>query len=419
VIDEEPGFRAVVRRMLLQRGFEPTVVPGAAEAFAAMARRDYAVALIDARLDGQAGHEVLAEMRRRGLELPVVGMSGSPPSDRDRRRLHAASSDFLDKPFNTSRLVEALDKALRRPEAGAPTRCASSAPGRFPVTALVGAVRDGRLRLPAIAPIASDVQRLLSTPECGVQEVLDVVCEDPVLVTAILRRAQSADLAGSRLPLNLRSACLRLGNRRVLSIAQEVLVSGLFELQVEPWASVARAMWRNAVLTARTARALATALGHTDPEGTYVAGLVHNLGEIALLQLLAQGRQGAERVDLDFCAREVARQHEEVGAILLRGWGFPPRLAHLAGTHHRGSFGGIHRSSSSSELVVLAWAMTLRAGHGYLPGLGAPDVGLLGEAVGVDPDEVDAMVAALSDPTDLFAPDRGSGWPRPSGCAAS
>jgi len=269
---------------------------------------------------------------------------------------------------------------------------------RFPVAELVREVRAGRRSLPAIAPIAGDVQRLLGDPECGVAEVLAVVEQDPVITAEILRVANSARFQAARQIKDLKTACMRLGNKRVLVLAQEALLRDLFAVGSGPVARLAEALWRHVLVKANAARAIAALSGSPRPDEDQVAAMLADLGELALLRLCADPKRALRGWDdprfVAALGDEIAGAHEEVGGILLESWKMSPELVRLARRHHAPPVG---RPSTDDErvrkVIVAAWAGACRAGHGWYPGQERIDLDGPSRALGLKAGAVEAVFA--------------------------
>lgn len=78
VVEDDPDHRVLITRALTRHGgpFEVTAVAGAAECTAALREAVYGVVLLDYSLPGTDGLAVLGDLRRRGLEVPVVMITG-------------------------------------------------------------------------------------------------------------------------------------------------------------------------------------------------------------------------------------------------------------------------------------------------------------------------------------------------------
>lgn len=123
LVDDEPSVRRPLRRALEHYGY--TVLEArdgieALEVYASAAGRIRLVVL-DEKMPRMCGHEVLAELRQRDPDLPVVLTSGYSPEDADLPASVGMADGYLVKPYELSQLTgmvrQLLDRGPRRPAA--------------------------------------------------------------------------------------------------------------------------------------------------------------------------------------------------------------------------------------------------------------------------------------------------------------
>jgi HD-like signal output (HDOD) protein len=141
--------------------------------------------------------------------------------------------------------------------------------------------------LPTLAPIAIKLLQITADDTSSVQELVEALRGDQSLTAKILSIANSAALGASGKITTLDRAVVMLGFQAVRSI---VLTVKVFEcLSDGKWAGQTRRFdrvefWKHSLGVAFAARRLAARrrqLG-IDPEEAFVAGLLHDLGKVAL-----------------------------------------------------------------------------------------------------------------------------------------
>ncbi len=311
-----------------------------------------------------------ADPPRRPLRLGQAGRSGGSSSGPLPRR-SASSSDRIALPATEE------PPALRTREAAR-------------------GIRDGTIEIPTLAPIASELQRFIKEPTSSLEEVLAVVSRDAVVVASLLRLANSSYFGAASPVQSLRTACSRLGNRRVLSLAQQVVLAPVYGVSAPALRAVVQPMWRNTVVAARGARGLAALVGGVDPDEVQVAVLFHNVGELALVRGLWELDPQAFGAP-DFLLRlvpELERLHENMGAAVLQRWGLPRSLVELARAHHRRPMAPrTHADQSVADVVLAAWTGACRAGFAYLPGQAELDAAPVTARLGEDAAWLDGVFA--------------------------
>jgi two-component system, cell cycle sensor histidine kinase and response regulator CckA len=111
VIDDEPLVRSHVRRLLTQHGFTVEVAPDGSTGLEAIRRSRPDVVLLDMMLPDLDGVDVVRRLRASGLTVPVVLCSGDLDAARERGLDPEQVQGMLQKPFDSSQLLEVIDRA--------------------------------------------------------------------------------------------------------------------------------------------------------------------------------------------------------------------------------------------------------------------------------------------------------------------
>jgi two-component system, cell cycle response regulator CtrA len=75
---------------------------------------DYDAVILDLDLPDMSGFEVLRTLRRAGIDVPVMILSGSAAIDSKVKALNAGADDYMTKPFSSEELVGRLRALVRR-----------------------------------------------------------------------------------------------------------------------------------------------------------------------------------------------------------------------------------------------------------------------------------------------------------------
>ena len=116
VIDDEETFRNNLVRMLLSHGMSAEGVGDGAGALQALDASAYDVALLDLKMPGMAGEEVLAAIRQRGCPVEVVVLTGHAAMDAAIGLLKQGAYDYVLKPADFDELLDKVRKAFERRE---------------------------------------------------------------------------------------------------------------------------------------------------------------------------------------------------------------------------------------------------------------------------------------------------------------
>lgn len=195
-------------------------------------------------------------------------------------------------------------------------------------------------RLPSPPQTLLSLLNLCQSEDAGIHELADLIANDPALSAKVLMVAHSAAYhSADANPLTLLQACGRLGTAliKVLVISETVVQT--FNGFQQAGALDLRAFWKHSLSVALIARELAPRLGYEPAEEAYLAGLLHDIGRLALLVAAAQQAQPlfAALDDDSLCAQEqhsLAMSHTEAGAWLLGRWHLSEHLVQSVLRHH-------------------------------------------------------------------------------------
>lgn len=195
-------------------------------------------------------------------------------------------------------------------------------------------VCERALRLPCSPALLPRLITTLQSPNSSADDIASIITVDPGLASSTLRLANSAFFAGSSPVESVTEAVMRLGQQELYRLAALALVSR--------WESgvghgEAGDFCRHALCTAIAAEVLAETTERVSPETAYTAGLVCDLGKLALTHACEAFypaiRAHCAAQQCPWTDAEVAVlgfHHIQVGARLLRAWNFPPVLVAVA-----------------------------------------------------------------------------------------
>lgn len=186
-------------------------------------------------------------------------------------------------------------------------------------------------RLPSPPAVAMRIIQLAQDPEADIATVADVIALDTALSARMMRIANSPLYASRRRIENLGQALTMLGLNATLQLALGFsLHQALREDGHAP--RLLETIWRRSILAALAARFLGQSCGLRRIEELMLAGLLQDIGILALLQirpdsylpLLATASGNDELLALERATLDCS--HADVGAHLCDHWGLPRYL---------------------------------------------------------------------------------------------
>ena len=114
IVDDEPAIREVVGAVLEDEGYQPRVAANSDEALREVAKRPPALVLLDIWLEGSRldGVQILDQIKTALPDLPVIMFSGHGTIETAVTAIKKGAYDFIEKPFNSDRLLLAIERAL-------------------------------------------------------------------------------------------------------------------------------------------------------------------------------------------------------------------------------------------------------------------------------------------------------------------
>jgi two-component system, LuxR family, response regulator FixJ len=109
VVDDEDAVRRSLDFALRTAGFGVEKWLDGEAFLKGVDRTTPACVLLDVRMPGMDGLQVQAEMTAKGLNLPVIVLTGHGDIATAVRAMQAGAVDFLEKPFERERLLQALE----------------------------------------------------------------------------------------------------------------------------------------------------------------------------------------------------------------------------------------------------------------------------------------------------------------------
>lgn len=216
--------------------------------------------------------------------------------------------------------------------------------------------------LPSPPGVAERIIKLCQDPNVGLNDVADAVKVDPALSAKILRLANSAIYARQRKTDNLRQAILMFGLNGTLTLALSFSLVKSLRGNKKTGMDY-NLFWRRSLAAATACRCLGNQLKLGSTEDLFIAGLLQDIGMLALDKLIPDlyrdiGPKQGDHVHVETLERELlGTDHAAAGAWLLHKWNLPERWVHaVAGSHDPSSTSLDPRYKSLVRCVAVAGA---------------------------------------------------------------
>lgn len=228
---------------------------------------------------------------------------------------------------------------------------------------------DGIRSLPPAPRVLMRLLEILSKPDSDFSEVVGLLRFEPSLTVHLLRLCNSAFLSPGNRVDTVQEAVFRLGSQQVTQLVVCLCSQGMLAGAQEGYGIDRGELWDHSVVTALACSAAVEHTGRVS-DVVFTAGLLHDIGKIALSQALA-GRYSemvaavaSENLTIvEVENRLLGMDHAEVGGRLLERWGFSGPVVEAVRHHHDPK-----RSDSAAELASQVYVGNVLAhfmGHGY------------------------------------------------------
>lgn len=240
---------------------------------------------------------------------------------------------------------------------------------------LIGGVPSS---LGSYGPVLNEIEEALQSPQCSLVTMGDAIEKDPDLTARLLRLGNSSFYGFSSRLTTVTEAISLIGIQQVQDL---ILASSIVErfAGVEAEFVSMESFWRHSLACGIGARLIAMERRLPKADKFFVAGLLHDVGRLALFgqaPALAQEvfrlSQSQHILLREAEVRLLGYDHQQIGEALLRHWQYPPNLVVAVGRHHQPLSSEIARDEASavhlSDYLVNAMQIG-SSGERFVPSL--------------------------------------------------
>ena len=113
VVDDEEAMRESLAAWLVKDGFEVATASGGEQALALLRDSEFNLALVDIKMPGMDGMELLSRFRAEYPEVYVIIITAYGSIDTAVEAMKQGATDYLVKPFDPEQLMVLIDKTVR------------------------------------------------------------------------------------------------------------------------------------------------------------------------------------------------------------------------------------------------------------------------------------------------------------------
>ncbi len=190
--------------------------------------------------------------------------------------------------------------------------------------------------MPTFSPATAKIVQLSNNLNAPAAEIVAAIRLDPVLTGKVLQLVNSAYFSLAQKVTSLNRALVYLGINTIKNLALSSAVMDAVDVKNQELAELIKPTWKHSLATAVCAKGIAKA-AHVPPthvEEFFIAGLLHKLGQIILIQAFHSTNPHNGKLTIEEERARYGLDHSMVGAETLRRWKFADDLVDGISAYH-------------------------------------------------------------------------------------
>ncbi|MFK5669197.1 response regulator [Pseudomonas shirazica] len=328
IVEGDPWVRDMLSEMLLSVRCDARLqlcADGTQALSALSSKPDLIIAARE--LAGVDGLDLLRKVRAKGSRLPFILMSNRIDSASVHEALPLHPTAYLSKPLN----LETLRKRLEELLLAVGEEIACPVPALQPGASLPAYLEQRRATAdggPLLADVQVAIKRALNPQGLNLRVLEEEVQGDPQITAVLIAAANSAALHREAPVQTLLQALNKLGSTQSMNLILGMTLKRSARLSDPLLAEHAARYWELSLHAAEYGRTLARML-ELDEGRCYCAGLLHCLGDLAVLRCLQEWRLAGGELDEDQVQLSLNEFGAAFGSALRTRWRLPLGLREL------------------------------------------------------------------------------------------
>ncbi len=231
--------------------------------------------------------------------------------------------------------------------------------------ALITDLNNDCLVLPSLPDVAVRVGRAMRDETTNARTLANIVQTDPAITTKLIRAANSPLYAGVTPVDSCPAAIVRLGADTTHKLVLTFALRELFNTRSQVLKQLMQTLLQHSVKVSALCYVMAKVSQKFNPEHALLAGLLHDIGNVAILSYAERFPEVAN--DDEKLQQVMADMRGRIGSVILRDWGFIEDLI-LVTQEAENWFREHEGDADYADLVIVAQL------HAYI---GTPEMGTL------------------------------------------
>jgi HD-like signal output (HDOD) protein len=195
-------------------------------------------------------------------------------------------------------------------------------------SALLQDLESDQLILPSLPDVAIRLGRAMRDENTNARKLANVIQTDPVITAKLIRAANSPLYAGVTPVDSCAAAIIRLGADTTHKLVLTFALRELFKSRSAVLKQHMHRLWEHSVKVSAVSYVLAKISGEFNPEHALLAGLLHDIGNVAILSYAERFPEVAN--DETKLKQVMTDMRGRIGSAILHSWGFIEDLIQVA-----------------------------------------------------------------------------------------
>jgi HD-like signal output (HDOD) protein/ActR/RegA family two-component response regulator len=334
--------------------------------------------MLDINLPELDGIMVLSEIRRaeKYLNIPKAHLSKilmvTSYGDKDRivACVQSGCDEYIVKPFDSDVINQKLAKLgiIELEPISDSEKSDSNSPFPTGTSQLVEEIYSflgGReISLPSLPGIQAKFRKMIATGAVF-QQISNLLKKDLAISVELIRMSNSAYYKGVKKNKSLEQAIARLGYAATEQVVSEMTGRKFITMKNKKYRIMVESLWKHSLACAYTSEITTNLLHLNLSADSFSLGLLHDIGKLALLQIIAnieQRSRSKEEISTGKLVKTIRDHHCVFGAKILEKWKYAQSFVHSA-LHHDSP--ELEEENISTELLIVNFANLLAKSLGY------------------------------------------------------
>ncbi len=223
--------------------------------------------------------------------------------------------------------------------------------------------------LPPMPQIVAEALEVMADPNSGVDDIAKIIETDQSMVSNVLRMVNSAYYSLPSRISSIPQGCVLLGIRVLKEIIIMAGVSKLLEKNLKGYGFASGELWKHSVASALCSKFVAENESPEQKNDAYIAGLIHDVGKIALDPYVLERMDDFNVFLEDETANPIEAEkkilgfdHAEIASEICIKWKFPENIALAIRLHHQPS---LSQGDKLTYIVHLSDFIAKSCGFGF------------------------------------------------------